>query len=126
MSITLESVLTVTGLSLVVGILIQIVRQWITETRLLNLVAFVLALVIAELGTWISSGLTWQQAFEAFLLALAATGGTTFAVETGKNIAGLLGSGSRSDDSRLAQAVTTVLSDETGKELVKEVLKKTT
>jgi len=120
----MSGVLSVAGLSLVVGVLVQIVKQWTVDGRLLNVIALALALLIAEIGTAITSGLTGQKAFEAFLLAVAATGSTTWIAESISNLRGLAGDGPRSDDNRLAQAVTTVLTDETGKALVTEVLKK--
>jgi hypothetical protein len=96
-SITVRDFLSIAGISVFVALVVQWLKEWITEVRLLNLVALVIALVTALLAQcviaeWKPSG---EQIFAAVLIGFFAASASTLGYEVIQNIRGLTGKGSR-------------------------------
>jgi drug/metabolite transporter (DMT)-like permease len=95
--ITVADFLTIAGVSLFATLVTQWLKEWITEPRVLNLVALALALVGAIVAQLVITH--WQptdaQVFAAVLIGFFGGSLATFGYETIQNLRGLLGKGSR-------------------------------
>lgn len=103
--ITLEGILSVAGLAVIVGLLMQWVKQWVCEERVYNLIALAVGLALAEVATWIVRGLSPRTATEAVLIGIGAAALATWGYETVANVLGKLGTGARSDDAKAEAAI---------------------
>jgi len=95
--ITVRDFLSIAGISLFAGLVVQWLKEWISEKRLLNLVALALALaaaVVAQcvIAEWKPTG---EQIFAAVLIGFFAASVTCFGYEVIQNVRGLLGAGNR-------------------------------
>ena len=95
--ITVRDFLSIAGISLFAGLVVQWLKEWITEKRLLNLMALALALaaaVVAQcvIAEWRPTG---EQVFAAVLIGFFAASTTCFGYELIVNVRGMLGKGSR-------------------------------
>jgi len=123
--LTPSDLLTVGGLGIVVALLIQfLVKPFLSDKRILNVLCIVLALVIAVIITAIQGTLTGNGIVSTLLLGLAAGVSASGLYETITNIAGKLGVGPRTDESYLANAVADVFADKASHELVVALVKR--
>lgn len=95
--ITVRDFLSIAGISLFAGLVVQWLKEWITEKRLLNLVALALALAAAVVAQCVIAEWkpTSEQVFAAVLIGFFAASVTCFGYEVIQNVRGLLGAGSR-------------------------------
>jgi hypothetical protein len=124
--LTIADLLTVGGLGIVVGLIVQfLVKTFLKDNRVINLIAIGLGIVIAVLATWFGDGgLTGSRLVAALLLGLAAGVTASGGFEALVNTAGKLGAGSRSDEAYLSTAVADILSNKATHDLVVQVVKK--
>jgi hypothetical protein len=105
--ITVKAMLaSAAAIGAVVALLIQLVlKPWIKDVRVVNVLALLMSWALAEGGTWVLRGLTGETAFDAFLLGTAGAGLATLGYEIVVNLVGkLLASGSRSAEAIAAAA----------------------
>jgi uncharacterized membrane protein YeiH len=95
--ITAADFLTIAGVSLFATLVVQWLKEWIIEPRVLNLVALGLAMVAAIVAQLVIT--QWQptdaQIFAAILIGFFGASLSTFGYETIQNLRGLLGKGNR-------------------------------
>ena len=91
--VTMVQVLTVPGVAVITALIIEWLKQWITERRVLNLAALAIAVPLALVGQFIAS--LWRPGpIEVYMTALIAFFGASlacFGYETIKNVIGLVG-----------------------------------
>ncbi len=95
--ITVKDFLSIAGLSLFAGLLVQWLKEWILEKSLLNVVVLalaVLAAIVAQviIAEWKPTG---EQVFAAVLIGFFSASVTTFGYELVVNVRGMLGKGDR-------------------------------
>jgi len=90
-----KALLTLEGMSILIVILTQLFKKYIPDWRWTNLVAMGIGLVLGLIATYALVGLTVVTVMNALLLALVAGAGASGIYEGVKNVAGLLGFGSR-------------------------------
>jgi hypothetical protein len=95
--ITLEGILSVAGLGVIVGLLLQWVKQWVSEPRWYNLIGLGVAVVLAEIARGLVGGWTPRGALEALLVGIGGAALATFGYEAISNLRGLTGTGPRAD-----------------------------
>lgn len=91
--VSLAEVLTVPGVAILTALILEWLKQWITQKRVLNLVSLGVALPLAVLGEFIARA--WHPGAEAvYMVVLVTLFGASlacFGYETVKNIVGLMG-----------------------------------
>ena len=104
--ITAGAVYSVLGLAFVLVVLVQVVKLFVEEQRVLNLVAIGAGVLISVLAMLVMTGFRpgAEECFTAAMVALFAIAIATLGYETVTNLAGLVGYGPRSDAALLAKA----------------------
>ena len=102
---------SVFGLAFLIAVIVQVAKLFVTETRVLNLVAVAAGLLFGIGAALVNTGLqpTGEDVFSAVVVAVFAVGLATLGYESIANIAGLVGFGPKSDTSRIAEARERVL-----------------
>lgn len=102
---------SVFGLAFLIAVIVQIAKLFITETRVLNLVAVAAGLIIGLVAVFVNTmgQPTGEDVFQGVTAGILAVGLATLGYEGILNIAGLVGFGPKSDASRLAEAKLRVL-----------------
>lgn len=95
--LTVESLLTLAGMSAFIALVTQLIKRIITESRWTNIAAMGVGLVVGLLATLIVRGLTPQTVLDTVLLALVAGATSSGIYEAISNLRGLAGSGPRAD-----------------------------
>lgn len=103
--ITLEAFLTVGGIAILAGVIVQVFKREIPDWRWTNLVTLGICLVLAVAGQLIRGG--WppdaEALFTVLLVAFAGASSATYGYEVIQNARGLVGRGERSDPEYLAR-----------------------
>jgi len=109
--VTSEALRSVFGLAFLIAVIVQIAKLFITETRVLNLVAVAAGLLIGLVAVFVNTmgHPTGEDVFQGVMVGILAVGLATLGYEGILNIAGLVGFGPKSDTSRLAEAKLRVL-----------------
>ena len=104
--ITAGAVFSVLGLAFVLAVLVQIVKLFVEDKRILNLVAIGAGVLIATIAMLVMTAFrpTAEECFTAGMIALFGIAIATLGYETFTNLAGLVGYGPRSDTAILAKA----------------------
>jgi hypothetical protein len=95
--LTIEGLLSLTGMSAFILLVVQLLKRYIPDWRFTNLVAMGVGLVFGVLVTWIIKGLNPRTILDAILLALVAGATSSGLFETVANLRGVAGSGNRAD-----------------------------
>jgi hypothetical protein len=93
--LTVESLLSLAGMSALIAILVQLLKRYLGEWRYTQLLAMGIGLVVGLVATWIVVGLSPRTVLDAVLLAIVAGATSSGFYELGSNLAGLAGKGDR-------------------------------
>ena len=107
--LTVDSLLTLTGLAAFVAIVVQLVKPKVADWRWTQLLAAGIGVVAALVATWIRLGLSAETVVNAVLLGVVAGVGSSGAYEGVVNLlAKLFGKGSRTDTALITKAEETL------------------
>lgn len=92
---TAQAVVSVGGATILCVALTQWLKKYLPDWRFTNLMAFVVTLVLVEIGGIILGGIITERLYNGFLIALFGASLATFGYEAFSNLLGIAGIGSR-------------------------------
>ena len=93
--LTVESLLSLAGMSALIAILVQLLKRFLGEWRFSQLLAMGIGLVVGLVAPWIVVGLSPRTVLDAILLAIVAGTTSSGLYEVVQNLRAVAGAGPR-------------------------------